>query len=290
MAFGQIKASDVSGEVPDSLKAWKKGALSSLSFTQVSLTNWAAGGQNSVSGNALFSAFANYKNEKYSWDNSLSMAYGIMQQGSNDGFIKTDDRIDFSSKFGYQLKKNLYLSGMVNFKTQMVEGYNYPNDSVKISDFLAPGYVFSSVGLDYKLKEYLTVFVSPLTSKMTIVNSDLLAAAGAFGVEKGENFRNEMGGYIKAVFTKEVLKNVNLQTKLDLFSNYADNPQNIDVNWEILIVMKVNKYMSANFSTNLIYDDDVDVSLDNNGDGVIDEKGPRTQFKEVLGVGLTYTF
>jgi hypothetical protein len=287
---GNLYASSPEKEVPDSLKSWKKGAVSSLSFTQVSLTNWAAGGQNSSSGNMVLSAFANYKKEKLSWDNTFVLGYGLLKQGDDKSVIKTDDKIDLSSKFGYKMKKNLYLSALMNFKTQMTEGYNYPNDSVKISDFMAPAYLFTSVGLDYKWKERLSVFVSPVTAKMTIVNSDFLSDAGAFGVKVGEHFRNEMGGYIKMAYKQEVFKNVNLETKLDLFSNYVDNPQNIDVNWEVLVVMKINKFMTANFSTHLIYDDDVDVSIDNNGDGVIDEKGPRTQFKELLGVGLTYTF
>nr|MBP9083784.1 DUF3078 domain-containing protein [Bacteroidia bacterium] len=95
---------------------------------------------------------------------------------------------------------------------------------------------------------------------------------------------------IRALYKKDIIENVNLQTKLELFSNYLEDPQNIDVNWEVLISMKVNKYITATLATQLIYDDNTIIAVDNNSDGIIDEAGPRTQFKEVLGVGFSYKF
>jgi hypothetical protein len=102
--------------------------------------------------------------------------------------------------------------------------------------------------------------------------------------------RYEFGGYVRLFFKKDLMKNVNLQTKLDLFSNYLHNPQNIDINWEVLISMKVNKYITATINTQLLYDDDVMIAVDENGDGTPDSSGPRTQFKEVIGVGFSYKF
>ncbi len=184
----------------------------------------------------------------------------------------------------------------------MDAGFNYPDDSTKISDLLAPAYLLGAVGLDYKPSDKFTAFVAPVTAKTTFVNDQVLADAGAFGVEKavydtagnlltaGKNIRTEFGGYIRLFYKVDVMKNVSLQTKLDLFSNYLENPQNIDVSWEVLISMKVNKYISATITTHLLYDDDTDISIDNNNDGIIDRIGPRTQFKEVLGVGFSYKF
>ncbi|MGD0343267.1 MAG: hypothetical protein ABSA76_16325, partial [Bacteroidales bacterium] len=94
-------------------------------------------------------------------------------------------------------------------------------------------------------------------------------------------------------FKSEFMKNVSLTTKIDLFSNYLKNPQNIVVNWENLIAMKINKYISASFSTDLIYDDKIKVPFDKNGDGVIaagESVGSKIQFKEILGVGFSYKF
>ena len=285
----------------DTLDGWQTGGIASLNLTQVSLTNWTAGGQNSLSINGLLSVFANLKKGNSTWDNSLDLAYGLLQQG-NDGVRKTDDKIDFTSKYGRKASKNWYYAGLVNFKSQMTAGYAYPDDSTEISNFLAPAYGLAAIGMDYKPNKSFSLFISPLTLKMTIVNDQRLANAGAYGVhaaeynEIGELTKNglttraEYGGYLRAFFNKDIMKNVNLQTKLELFSNYAETPENIDVNWEVLIAMKVNKYISATISTQLLYDDDIDIAVDNNNDGLIDAIGPRTQFKEVLGVGLSYKF
>ena len=305
--FGNISAQTTEAEESlktqskDSLDGWRSGGVVSLNLTQVSLTNWTAGGQNSVSLNGILSVYANLKKGNSTWDNALDLGYGILQQGEGD-LMKTDDKIDFTSKYGQKAFKNWYYAGLVNFKSQMTAGYNYPDDSTEISNFLAPAYVLGAIGMDYKPSEVFTLFISPVTMKMTIVNDQDLADVGAFGVDpaeyddfgtltkRGLTSRSEYGGYMRALLKKDIMKNVNLQTKLELFSNYSEEPTHVDVNWEVLIAMKVNKYISATISTQLIYDHDIDIAIDNNGDDIIDAIGPRTQFKEVLGVGLTYKF
>ncbi|PCJ26189.1 MAG: hypothetical protein COA97_06490 [Flavobacteriales bacterium] len=285
----------------DSLDGWKTSGLISLNLTQVSLTNWSAGGENSFSVNGILSLVTNYKKGNSTWDNYLDLAYGVLQQG-NSGVRKTDDKIDFTSKYGQKAFKNWYYAALVNFKSQMTAGYSYPDDSTKISTFLAPGYLLGAMGMDYKPSNVFSLFISPITMKMTLVRDQNLANAGAYGVtpaefdsfgtvlSKGETSRTEYGGYLRALFKKDIMKNINLQTKLELFSNYTEKPGNIDVNWEVLVVMKVNKYISATISTQLLYDHDVDITIDTNGDGIIDSIGPRTQIKEILGVGLSYKF
>lgn len=271
----------------DSVSTWKKGALLNLSFSQVSLNNWAAGGNSSVSGNALLNVFSNYIGVKSSWENVLDLGYGLLKQDES-AIQKTDDKLEFTSKYGRKASKMWNYAGLVNFKTQFTDGYDYPNDSVKISTFLAPGYLLGAVGMDYKPIPNFGLFLSPVTSKSTFVLDDVLSAAGAFGVDAGSKYRSEFGGYLRANYQKEIMENVNLTTRLDMFSNYVENPQNIDVNWEILILMKVNKYITVSVNTNLIYDDDIKISKDTSGDGINDVNGPRTQFKEVLGVGFSY--
>ncbi|MBI2282001.1 MAG: DUF3078 domain-containing protein [Bacteroidetes bacterium] len=285
----------------DTLEGWKTGGVFSVNFTQVSLTNWAAGGDNSISLNALTNLFANYKKGNSIWDNTLDLAYGLMKQG-NQGLRKTDDRVDMMSKYGRKAYKNWYYAALVNFRTQMAAGYNYPDDSTKISNFLAPAYLLGAIGMDYKPNDNFNVFISPLTMRTTIVNDTKLADAGAFGVDPaeyndlgikikdGNKFRAEYGGYLRSLLKADIMKNIKLVSKLDLFSNYAEHPERIDVNWELLIALKVNEYISATISTNLIYDHDVDIAVDSNNDGIIDVIGPRTQFKEVLGIGLSYKF
>ncbi len=303
MSYAKVASLETASpkEDADSTKVWKTGGVMSLNFSQVSMTNWAAGGENSLAFGSFGSFFANYKKGKTSFENTLDLAYGIQKQG-DDKLIKTDDKIDLASKYGREIKKGLYYSALINFKTQMASGYKYPNDSVEISNFLAPLYILGSLGLDYKPCEHFSLFFSPLTAKITIVNDQDLANAGAFGVDKaelndlgevikkGKKSRQEFGGYLKMQMKKDLFENVGLQTKIDIFSNYIDNPQNLDISWEVLISMKVNKFISASISTHLLYDDDVDIAVDTNDDGITDKKGPRTQFKEVLGIGLSYKF
>lgn len=287
----------------DTVLGWKTGGVVNLGIAQTSLTNWSAGGQNSIAANGLISLFANRTMKKALWENSLDLGYGILKQGTNAGWQKTDDKIDLFSKLGRKVSKNWYFAGLVNFKTQMTPGYNYPNDSVKISTFLAPGYLLGAIGFEYKPNDNFSAFIAPVTLKETFVYDQKLADAGAFGVDAavydditgllvtpGANIRSEFGGYLRMMYKKDIVQNVTFQTKLDLFSNYLNNPQNIDVNWEMLLNMKVNKFISATIGTQLIYDHDIKIAVDNNNDGVVDAAGPRLQFKEVLTAGLTYKF
>ncbi len=272
-------------EVPDSVKYWKRSGVLSANFSQVSLTNWAAGGESSMSGVFLFNYLANYKKDSLYWDNYLDLGYGFLKNDKEE-LRKSTDRIELNSKVGYNTAGKWNYAGFVSFKSQFASGYNFPrtaNDS-PISKFLAPAYVNLALGMDYK-NDYMSLFVSPATGKFTIVNDDALSALGEFGVEKGKKFRSEMGGSIRLGIKKEVVKNVTLQTKLDLFSNYFHNPQNIDVDWNFMLNMKVNEWLSANLLTQLIYDDDVKILDPGTG-----KSAPMVQFMEMFGIGLSFKF
>lgn len=262
---------------------WKTGIESALNFSQVSLSNWAAGGENSVAANGILNLYANFKKGKKIWQNKIELAYGLQKQGEL-GVRKSNDKLNFSTTYGQKAFKNTYLTSTLSFKSQFSDGYKYPNDSVIISSFLAPAYVLLTVNLDYKPNDFFTLGFSPFSGRVTIVADKFLSDQGAYGVDKGKKARYEFGGTVNMNFEKEIMKNVELKTNLILFSNYIDKPQNIDVNWEMQINMKINKLLSASISTNLIYDDDVKIT-DKNGN-----IGPRTQFKEVFGVGFAYKF
>jgi hypothetical protein len=267
---------------PADTSYWKTGGMGTLTFSQVAFYQWAAGGENSYSANAFLNLFANYKKENVVWDNTLGLGYGLLKQGPDTK--KSDDRIDLASQFGMKASDKWNYSALMGFKTQFGDGYNYPDDSTKISDFFAPAYLTISLGMDYKPNDKFNVFISPFTGKMTFVSDDVLSAAGAFGVDPGKKFRAEFGGYVKIAYKQTIMQNVDFQAKLDLFSNYLKNPGNIDVNAEFLISMKINEYLAATFNTLFIYDDDVKL-LQNDG-----SSGPGTQVKEVFGVGLSYKF
>lgn len=296
-----IKIDSAAKALPDSLLGWKKGGTGSITFAQASLSNWASGGQNTIAANSFLSLFANYKRSKSTWDNSFDIAYGLIKQG-NAKFVKSDDRIDLSSKYGKIAFDHWSYAALFNFRTQMAPGYSFPNLSNKISDFMAPAYITTALGMDYKPKKDFTLFISPITSKMTIVNNDSLAAIGAFGVEKGiidttgiitqqgSKIRYEVGGYVKFTWKIEISKSAVFNTRLDLFSNYLHNPQNIDVFWENSLMVKVGKYIGLNIGTTLIYDDDIKINLDKDNDGIKESSGPRIQFKQIFGVGFSYKF
>lgn len=282
---------EANGQAADTTLGWHKSGVFSLNMAQASFTNWAAGGQNSVALNGLINLAANLRNEKSGWDNALTIGYGKMLQKGNDlGWVKTDDRIDFQSKYGQKASEKWFYSGLMSFRTQMDDGYNYPDTENKISGLLSPAYLLFSLGMDYKPNPQFSMFLSPVTSKNTIVMDDDLSAIGAFGVEPGKKFRPELGAYANIAYKKdEIVKNVNFLTKLDLFTNYLKNPQNIDISWEALLVMKVNEFISATVNTHLLYDDDILIKIDEGYEGE-PIMGKRAQFKEVIGVGLTYKF
>ena len=231
----------------------------------------------------LIKLFDNYEKGKVSWENSLDLGYGLLKE-SDSKMVKSDDKIDFSSKYGYQASGRLFYSALFNFKSQFIDGFKYPDRDNPISRFMAPAYLTLALGLDYKPDEHFSLFFSPVTGKLTVVADDSLSNAGAFGVDPGSKTRWELGAYVKTTVKYEVLKNVTLESKFDIFSNYLDQPQNMDVNWDVAINMKVNDYLSANFNTNLIYDNDIKIEGD---DGSM---GPKIQFKELFGVGLNVKF
>jgi len=273
-------------DAPDTVKPWTILGTAALSITQASFTNWGAGGENSLGVGALFSLKADYKKKKQSWKNALDMAYGFqfLGRGSKARFTKTDDKIEYTTSYGYAVSKHWDVTLLANFRSQFTHGYNYPNDSVTISKFMAPGYLVAGIGVNYVPAEYFTLYLSPSAGRFTFVLDDTLSAHGAFGVEKGNKIKGEFGPYLRAVFNKEVFKNITLNTSLEMFSDYLHRFGNIDVNWNVLIGLKVNKWLSTTINTQLIYDDDVMIKQPSGSEG------PRTQFKEVIGVGLSYNF
>lgn len=279
---------------------WKKATVFGLNFSQTFLDNWQGGGQSAINGTVLFNTFANYKKDKWTWDNSLDAAYGISRIGTKGVVQKTDDRIEINSKLGHTTPVvNTFWTAMFTFRTQWDAGYDYAaTPSPLISDPFAPAYVIAGLGIDYKPNDKFSMYVSPATSKTTIVDNQRLADAGAFGVTAatyapdgtkltdGTRIRYEIGGFFKVQYATEIVKNVKLSTRAEFFSNYLKNPQNIDINWETLIAMKINSWLTTSITTHLVYDDDITFAVDRDGDGNDDGRGPRTQFKEVFALGI----
>jgi Protein of unknown function (DUF3078) len=278
--------SDASKEIKkqkiDSGKIWKTGGIFNLNLGQGSQSNWAAGGDDfSFSVASYLGFYAFYKKDRYSWDNTLDFNYGLVNTTSL-GTRKNDDRIDLLSKVGYELTPKLNLAALVNFHSQFSKGYNYNSDGTKdlLSNFLAPGYVLLSLGLDYKPADGLSIFISPITSRWIIVTDDTLSAKGAYGVDPGKKVKNEIGAFVSINYLKNLSKSITYKGRLDLFSNYEHNPQNIDVMMNNMFTAKLSRVLSASLGLDLIYDNDVKLFGPNHD-------SPALQLKSMIGGGLS---
>jgi hypothetical protein len=268
---------------------WKTGGQFVLTFSQASFTNWSAGGENAYSGNTRISLFANYAKNRTVWDNNLDFAYGKTKQ---DGLSlrKTDDNLQLNSKFGIKASKRWNYAGVFNAKTQVDAGYKYfDNDSSEqISGFLSPLAINLAIGADYKPNEHMSLFISPVNFKNVSVR-DTVKYAKRNSIEPGKFSKTDFGAIMKFKYEKELISNINFMTKMDIFADYLrlDSFKAIDVDWEVLITMRVFKVITVNFNTNLIWDQDTKTEDPDAPDGL----GPaKIQYKQIFGAGLTYKF
>lgn len=267
-------------------KTWKLGGLFNLNVNQGTLSNWSAGGDKfSFSLNAYLNVFAFYKKNKHSWDNSLDLAYGIVNTTSL-GSRKASDRIDLLSKYGYSIAPKWSVSTLFNLRTQFTNGYAYSktasgaDTSNVISKTFAPAYVLLSLGVDYKPTDNFSIFISPLTERWVIVGDS--AIAPLYGLLPGKKSKNELGAFVTANYTAKLGANFVYKSRLDLFSNYKQKPQNIDVYWTNALTAKLTKYINFSFNLDMIYDDDTK--------NVNPAKGPAPQWLQLMGIGFAYNF
>ncbi len=272
----------------DSTRWWHKGAAG-VNMSQAAFANWSAGGDPSTAFDLVFNFDLNYKSCKHLWTNRLELAYGLNDTKSN-GMRKTNDKIFFSSNYGYGLAKNLYLGAMLSFNTQFDKGYNYnvtPQPDKKteyISKFMSPGYLTAGLGIIWTPKKWLKATFAPFSWRGTFVQDDRLSAAGAFGIEKGKHLLTQFGADLVVEVRTPEWHNMSYYSRLELYSNYLKNPENIIIHWDNQLIMKVNPWLAATLNVNLIYDDNIKFEQ-SNGSWI-----PKLQIKEVLGVGLQATF
>jgi len=260
----------------DTTRGWHHFGLSSFTFGQTSLTNWAAGGNNSISGDFIINTSLNYTNDKVFWDNSLFLEYGLMYSSASvPDWMKAADKLNFTSIAGRKISKTWSYSALLNFYTQFAKGYKYPNMDTYISNLMAPGYLELALGFTYKPNKKYSVFLSPLTERATFVLDDSLSRAGAFGVAPGKKSLFQTGAYVLATTNQALAKNLNLMSSLDLFTPYSKDFGHIDVNWNLLLNYKLSKVLTASLSTTLRY---------------YEKETVKVQFKEIFGLGLAYNF
>ena len=265
---------------------WKSKYESAIGFSQTTFYNWTKGGEkSSFASNVILNVFKDYTKQNCTWNNYLGIAYGIAKMQSIEQLRKTDDKINFLTKVGLSATKHWDYTGFFEFKSQFSDGFAYPNDSVHISRFMAPGYFQFSIGMNYKPESYFSVFFSPIGARLSVVTDTSLThrKEGAYGISGDNTTLWQVGGSINAIFKKDIMKNINLMSKLDIFTNYSEKPDKVIIGWENNILMKVNKYISLNFSSMLIYDEKA-IPIENTG-----KFSEIVQFRETFGVGLAYT-
>jgi hypothetical protein len=267
-------------------------------FSQVYLHQWAAGGQNNLSILTKLDRTWGLDRGRFGWDSEVHLAYGLQSRPEERVLLKTDDRVELASKVGVRILPHGFATFMGSFRSQFAPGFQLvnglPNRDVVLSRWMAPGYGVFAAGIDYKQPTgNLSLFVAPLTFKATWVLDTALSAVGAFGVEPGLRARNEIGGYLKWAWTTPVVENVTYAVRMDLFSNFLKDPQNVDVFMDHLLTLKVNSILTTTVSATLLYDHDVQLQKSDpvlNPDGTVlvpARSGPGVQFREVLSVGLS---
>lgn len=286
----------------DTISYWTKKNKVGFDISEIAFVNWSAGGNSAISGLLKGDFSRIYAKGNQKWVNDLTIRYGLNKQDGL-GVRKTDDAIHFNSTFGYRKDTitNWYHSAKFNFNTQFTNGYAYPNTDKSISRLFAPAYFFLGVGAENANKEKKRIFyISPFTFKNTLVLDQRLANQGAFGVAKaqydsngniiinGKNSKTELGFLFTSYYKREIVKNVVLVNKLVLYSDYINNFGNIDIDYDFLLDLVVNQYVRATIGARIIYDDDIKAKEEVNGKQVT--VGPKMQLKQMLGIGVVYTF
>jgi hypothetical protein len=273
---------------PDSLTHWKRKLLFNVNLNQASFSsNWKAGGTNSIGLNARFNYKLTYKHGRNGWENEIDLLYGFVNN-AGQGYRKTVDRIFIDTKYGYELSKNWGLFSSLNFISQFAPGYKYEKDangveqSILISDFLAPGYVTSAWGVEYHPVEYFKVRISPFAPRVTIVrNSERFVPSvdpvKPYGVTPPDETRFEWLAFqLMAEFNKDIAKNMNLQWRYIMFANYETLAwKTIDHRLELMLNAKVNRFINVGVGGILLYDYDQDSGA---------------QISQAFNLGFAYTF
>lgn len=285
------------GKITTKIKYWKYRTEASFALNQASASNWVKGGENNISTLLDITGYANYSNKdlKITSDNFARIKNGLIWSEAN-GIRKNVDLLETNSKVNHKAFGKFDFSAILLFKTQMTKGYNYPNDSVPVSRFMNPVILTAGIGLDYKPNKTTSINVSPFSYKGTFVPDTLHIDQTKYGIDKFRKSKNEPGASFMITNEFKPVKTVTITNRLQLFTNYINNPQNIDIDWEMIVVASLNWFTDVRFNTHLIFDDDTKTVLyDNNNKPVTNPDGTqkktaRVQFKELLGLSFVFRF
>jgi hypothetical protein len=281
------KSEDAVKVINDTTKnGWSRKGTVTFLFNQANFNNWIAGGESNLSGTLGLNYELHYKGENTTWDNRILASYGMIRTDNAEFSKKSDDRLELNSIYGKKANGNWYYSFILNFRTQFTTGYIYGKDRngvetrVENTGFFSPAYLTFGPGIYYKKNDNFKLNFAPLTSKMTFVDNFYTSLPGYidgsyFGVDANKSLRYELGFYASAYYKFNLMKNVSVENLLNLYSNYLEKPENVDLDYQINIVMTINKVLSANFTFQTIYDDDAFQGF---------------QTRQIFGLGVNYGF
>lgn len=259
----------------DSTKHWSVIGQNTLMLNQAAFSNWVGGGANSLGWLAGVNYNFTYKNDKHLSENLVILGYG---QNNTQGLgkRKTQDIINLSTNYGYEIGKNWYASAGVGLQSQFTHGYADGNNPAakKISNFMAPGYLSLGAGFTYRPSENFTLTLRPANARWTFVLDKDLQKAGNYGLKNdGDSSLFQFGFYGGAIYKLQLMENITLLNNASVFSNYLDHPERLVLSYGGILNMKINKYISTNITLDLLYDHN---------------QIKKTQLKQTLGVGFAY--
>jgi hypothetical protein len=269
-------------------KSWKFDGTFVFNINQSSFTNWVAGGENQVGITTIVKPVLLYDNNRWSWSVNADFRYG-MQKLATDKARKSDDVIRVELKAGRRISKSWKFSLLYLFNSQLSPSYDIDNSNRLLSSFMAPAYTNVSFGFDYNPDSHLSIFVTPANFRLTYVLNDSLSHAGEFGVTPGKPVLVKFGPSSYITYKNEVLKNIFVDTKLGFFQNILDGLGDPVINWDAVLTMKINKYMSTSFTFTLLFDPDSMTDIKDDY-GNVTGKAAKVQFKQTLGVGLNFNW
>ncbi|GAA0714037.1 DUF3078 domain-containing protein [Aquimarina litoralis] len=268
---------------------WKSFGKFSFFFNQSAFNyDWQGGGTSNVAGNLALNYEINYKKNSLTWDNKILADYGLTFLKGENFARKTNDRLEINSRLGQRIAESYWnYSLFVNFRSQFAKGYSFSKDPetdetirTEETHFFSPAFLQIGPGLLWKKSDNLNINIAPVTSRMIFVDDQFTTTpdyvdGDYFGVDAGKSSRFEFGGSLAAYAKFPILKNITMEQILNLYSNYIEDPYNIDIDYTLNINLIVNKYISGSFAFQAIYDDNATSGF---------------QIREVLGLGLNYEF
>ncbi len=275
---------------------WKFRTDISYLLSQGAVSNWAKGGENNISSVLDVTTGMNYANKINNVNSATSARFALgLQASGRAGIRKNLDILEINSKINNKAFGKFDLSGLFQFKTQFLPGYNYPNDSVKVSKFFNPATFLFGYGLEYKPDKNTFISFSPISYKGTFVPDTAHINQTKYGIAADKRSKNELGAYLTLNSKLVLFEKVSMSNRLQLFSNFLSKPQNVDVEWEMIATTSLNWFTDLRLNVHLIYDDDTMLPVFDNGEPVLgtdgkQKKAPMVQFKELLGVSFVFKF